>query len=487
LVCKDGHYPRCSINLKDTTNVLRVSRFTATIRIPNRLFDGAGNWPVVALISTSVSTSVRLIIGYGSILLPSLERTMSVRAEILFVSHTIPYPPFSGGTRRTLHILTELEKEFAVSLLPFWRRNHQRTKNDAKAAILALRNSVTRVSDGTAVPGEHSNLRNVGDHLRAMFRHRPYSWYKFDSQEYGARLDALLAESRFSMIHLDTIDLYRWLDRLPPIPIACTHHDVNSQLLRRRAEHTAGIAAHYLRQQAKRFLELEKTWAPRFSTNIMVSDLDAAELRSIAPQAPVAVVPNGVDVDYFRPSDTPPEPHSVVFVGPMYMFANRDAVDFLSVEALPAIRRRVPDVRIILIGKCPPDQRARLENVRGIQVLGQVPDLRPHLERATCVVVPIRVGGGTRLKILEAWAAGKAVISTSVGCEGLKAVADENILIHDDAEDFAEAVVRVLRDPELRARLQANGRATVEEYYSWSQVGGRIRNVYRKIMERASG
>jgi glycosyltransferase involved in cell wall biosynthesis len=199
------------------------------------------------------------------------------------------------------------------------------------------------------------------------------------------------------------------------------------------------------------------------------------------------VVPNGTDTDFLHPNGGTAAPGRVVFVGPTYSHPNRDAVEFFLREIWPRIGAADAATSLQLIGRSAPVDRARYDAEPGVQVLGQVPDIRPALTQARCVVVPIRIGGGTRIKILDAWALGKAVVSTSIGCEGLDAVDGENILIRDTPAAFARAVLDVLHDARLRARLERNARCTALKKYSWSLVGRTIRSAYVELLGRARG
>jgi glycosyltransferase involved in cell wall biosynthesis len=172
----------------------------------------------------------------------------------------------------------------------------------------------------------------------------------------------------------------------------------------------------------------------------------------------------------------------VVFVGPTYSFPNRDAVEYLLESIWPVIRGKQSGATLELIGRGTGDDLARYNQIPGVSAPGTVPDIRPHLERATCCAVPIRVGGGTRVKILDAWAMGKAVVSTSIGCEGLAAIDGENILIRDDPPAFADGALQVMADASLRNRLERNARETVVRQFSWDVIGERLRDAYRGLI-----
>jgi len=213
-----------------------------------------------------------------------------------------------------------------------------------------------------------------------------------------------------------------------------------------------------------------------------MSDKDAERLRSLAPASKTVVVPNGVDTAYFQPiPGAALVPGRLVFVGAP-TFPNRDAVQHMLRDIWPSIRRAQRQASLHLIGASSDSDRARYGSEPGVTAIGHVCDLRPYLAESSCCVVPLRVGGGTRLKILDAWAMGKAVVSTSIGCEGLEAVDGTNILIRDQPKAFADAVVRVLQDSELRSRLEMNARGTAQEFYDWTVVGQSMRSDYWSVM-----
>jgi glycosyltransferase involved in cell wall biosynthesis len=241
----------------------------------------------------------------------------------------------------------------------------------------------------------------------------------------------------------------------------------------------------YLRHQARLLERVERIISAEVAINVMMSEVDAAKLHGLTPRARTAVVPNGVDTEYFNPRPAEADPLTVVFLGPTYMYPNRDAVDWFLDAMWSTIRAAVPGVELHLIGRASSHDRTRYEQAEGVRCHGYVPDIRPYLARASCSVVPIRIGGGTRLKILDSWAMGVPVVSTSVGCEGLATKEGENIVIRDDPQGFAAAVIRVLGNRVLHAQLSASGRATVERSYSWESIGDHIIATYSMVASTA--
>ncbi|HXO85524.1 MAG TPA: glycosyltransferase, partial [Gemmatimonadales bacterium] len=344
--------------------------------------------------------------------------------------------------------------------------------------------AVGSVAVPTPIPNEQSMARKLWDHARSVMTGRPYTFYEYQSGTFGDRLRKTLRSRPPDLVHMDSLDLHRWLPDLPPVPIACTHHDIEPELLRRRAAQLGQPLRRYLLFQADRAEQMARAVCPQLALNVMMSAVDAQRLRELVPGAVTTVVPNGTDTEYFQPSGDRSVDGRVAFVGPTYSFPNRDAVEWLLEAIWPSVCSGSRAASLHLIGRNPPADQERYDAEPNVTALGEVADIRPALAEARCCVVPIRVGGGTRLKILDAWAMGKAVVSTSIGCEGLDAVDGENILIRDTPEALADAVLRVLSDAELRARLERNARHTAVTTYSWNAVGQTIRAAYHQLLGR---
>ena len=394
---------------------------------------------------------------------------MTARPRLLFLCQTLPYPPDGGVNIRTFHVMRLLARAFDITALCFFRRADRPTPAHVEASLAGL-GRCGRV-EAFRIPQEHDRARLAWDHLRSVARRRTYTIYSYESRAFRRRLLDLLATEHFDLAHLDSLDLVGYL---PPIaarglPVVCAHHNVESELLRRRAAAEGSTWRRlYMAHQARLYEAEERRACAGFALNVAVSDLDREAFGRLAPGARFTVVPNGVDVDGFRPATAGSD--GAVFVGGASWFPNRDALEYFSADVLPRLRAGGLDVPVRWVGRASAeDQRAYA--ARGIELTGYVADIRPYVAQAGCFVVPLRVGGGTRLKVLDAWAMGKAVVSTSVGCEGLHAVDGGNILIRDTAEGFAAAVRAVLEDAELRRRLGSAARETAEKEYAWDVIG----------------
>jgi polysaccharide biosynthesis protein PslH len=401
---------------------------------------------------------------------------MTSKPRLLFLAQTLPYPPDSGVQIRTYNILRLLSRQYDVHALCFYRAASHPTDEYVRRSLRALGQLAS--VEAFPIPQEHSRVRLVRDHMKSVLTRRVYTVAAYESQRFERRLCELLDEHSFDLIHMDSLDLSGYLPRLVVLPVVCVHHNVESKLLHRRADQEPPARGLYLRLQARMMENEERRWSPAIDLNITVSPRDADDLQEIAPGSEVVVVPNGVDTTAFEPGEE--SGGGIVFVGGYTWFPNRDALDYFAQDILPLIRQERPDVAVHWVGQAPEGVRERYTGL-GITLTGYVPDIRPYVIPATCYVVPLRAGGGTRLKILDAWAMGKALVSTSVGCEGLEARDGDNILVRDDPAAFADAVLRLLRDEGLRKKLEYRARETACRFYDWNVIGRDMLAAYRRL------
>ncbi len=400
---------------------------------------------------------------------------------MLFLCQTLPIPE-GGASIRSYNLLRQLARTYDVTVLSFYRKGatpQMRAVADALAATREFADVET-----FPVAQEFSRLRLVGDHLQSLVRRRSYTTYAYASDAFAQRVREHVATGSYSLVHVDSLDLVVYLPLLKDLPVACTHQNVESALMRRRAAMAPSpLARRYMEFQAALLEADERHWCPQVRTNLVVSADEAATLARIAPGARIVVAANGVDTEFFQPRSG--SDRGVVFVGPASWRPNEDAMRFLGEEILPRVREGAA-VDATWVGRASDAMRASFAREYGITMTGFLPDVRPTIADAACYVVPLRTGGGTRLKILEAWAMGKAVVSTSVGCEGLAAEDGVNILVRDDADDFAKAVRAVLADGGLRARLGRAARETAVRLYDWEVIGNTIVEEYSSLIERSA-
>ncbi len=255
---------------------------------------------------------------------------------------------------------------------------------------------------------------------------------------------------------------------------------MESVLVRRIGDHASAWWRRLaIAWQASKTVTAERRAFHSFDRCLAVSQNDAEEIHRMAPGVPVSVVPNGVDIEQFTPQREPGEVREMAFSGAMDWLPNIDGVTFFVREVLPLIRQRMPGARLSIVGRNPSQALVRRLSGEAVSFTGKVEDIRPHVARARVVVVPLRIGGGTRLKILEAWAMAKPVVSTSLGAEGLPARDGENIAIADTPDAFAERTAALLADTAAGERLGVAGRRVAEDRFSWPRVARRSRRGLR--------
>jgi sugar transferase (PEP-CTERM/EpsH1 system associated) len=407
-----------------------------------------------------------------------------MRMHILYVTQIVPYPPHGGVLQRGYNLLRELGREHRVRLLAFHHPDELPPGEAVETSRRELRSFCEDVEYFRLWP-KRSRLHTAAALATSIAYQKPFSVLAQRNARLHRRLQELCrGPDRPDIVHLDTIALAPYASDCAGVPCVLAHHNVESQLMHRRGEHERGLAARaYVRSQARRLERYEAETCNRFAVNVMVSDADARMLAGISAGARTAVVPNGVDTHYFTPRGDQQTP-TVIFTGGMNMFANRDAVEWFLDDVWPEVLREVSEARFVAIGQRPsPKILAMAARDPSVSVPGHVPDVRPWVGPAAVYVVPMRVGGGTRLKVLDAMAQGKALVATNLGAEGIEAEDGRHLVLADTASDFARRVVELLRDPERRHELGEAARQRAEERYAWPVIGRRLVEAYTMAIE----
>jgi glycosyltransferase involved in cell wall biosynthesis len=313
-----------------------------------------------------------------------------------------------------------------------------------------------------------------------------YRCREVQSRRMQEAIDDMCSAESFDVIQLESSFLCVF--RFPhDAQLVLDEHNIEYELFQRMCEGERSLPRRaFNRREYVRFRRFEEASWARADACVVTSEREVEPVRSCAPDTPLAVVPNAVDPEYFSPSDTPIAPHTVIFSGTLNYRPNLDGARYLIDEIWPLVRDRYPDARLTLTGSSDGVDTRSLKRP-GVELLGQVPDIRPHVLRAAAVAVPIRIGGGTRLKVLEALALGKPVVSTSIGCEGVEVRDDEHLLIANDPRRFASRIFEVFENPVLRDALGRAGRSLVETNYSWRLASTRLEALYRQILEHEPG
>jgi polysaccharide biosynthesis protein PslH len=401
--------------------------------------------------------------------------------KVLLLTTKSPYPLYEGRALRTYNLIKQAAIEHEIHLLSFVQ-----TAEEA-AGIEHMRSICASVE---SVPLHMGNrLQVLGDVLRELFSSSPLLAVKYRSRAMKRHVAKALQGGGFDLVHLDMLHLGDYIAESAPVPVLIVEHNVESTLFERRIDAERGwLKKLYFRYQLRKLRRYEASTCARADHVVAVSAADASELESLCRHDRVTTIPNGVDTEFFMPRDARRLPHSLVFVGGLTWFPNLDAIRFFCAEVLPLIAEHIPDVTLTVVGKNPPQgvDHAIASNPR-VRLTGLVEDVRPLIDAAQVYVVPLRVGGGTRLKILDALAMGKPLVSTSVGCEGLRVTHGEHLSIADGPREFAAEAVRLLRDGAAAAALARGGRALVQEKYEWRVIAGELMSVYRGCAARLPG
>ena len=405
--------------------------------------------------------------------------------KVLFLSQIVPYPPHGGVLQRGFNIIRELGRRAEVHLLAFVHPDALPTPDSLEESRAVLGRSCARLEYFSLWP-KRSQAHTASALAMGLLSNDPFSVIAHRSKAFGRAVRQAIESTHFDIVHVDTIALSPFVDLGPGrrAPTALTHHNIESQLMQRRSEVERRSAARwFLRYEADKLRRYEATHSPGYDVNIFMSEPDRDVLSARVPGVRAAVVPNGVDVDYFGADDAGGSEPALIYTGGMNMFANRDAVLSFLTEVWPAVATAVPNARFYAVGQDPPRElTAMADRDRRIVVTGYVDDIRPLVRKAAVYVVPLRVGGGTRLKVLDAMSSGKAIVSTTIGCEGLDVVPGEHLLVADTPDAFARTTAALLNDVEQRRRLGAAARARVEARYAWSVVAEHLMHAYSQAV-----
>lgn len=408
--------------------------------------------------------------------------------KILFLAPYPPYPPRGGGALRVYNLLRGLAARHELTLLGF------APNPEAVEAMAPLREICTL---STVIgPPRRSLLRRAGTTLASPL---PDMALRNADPAFAAALSRTLADQRFDVVQAESIEMAGYaLAAQSAAPAGQAPLTVLDQfnaeyVLQRRAALTdlrRGLAlrpralvggAYSLVQWAK-LAAYERRLLRDFDRVLVVSAEDRAALRRLDARADPRVVPNGVDSAHYAPGAVAPQPFpgpAIVFTGTLDFRPNIDAVAWFASEVLPRIRATSPAARLVVVGRAAAPAVRALHDGTAVEVVGEVADVRPYIAGAAAYVVPMRIGGGSRLKLLEALAAGAPVVSTSMGAEGVEGLAHgRELLIADRPADFAAAVLRLIAEPDLARRIGAAGRALAVARYDWSTIVPRLEAAY---------
>jgi len=395
--------------------------------------------------------------------------------RILWVKVGGLWPLNMGGRLRSFHTIEDLARRHRVTVLT------THGPGDDAASLEAQLSGCERVASVPFAIPKAGTSRFAAALARSWLSPYPADLWK-------CRVPALQAGVREAMASGVDICVADFLVAAPnvplagPVPTILFEHNVEHMIWKRLHDVERGLLRRALLTIEWRKMRRYEAWACRRAhLTVAVSEADRARLSACSPHADIRAIPTGVDTTYFQPNGTVEKPGALVFTGSMDWYPNEDAILHFISSALPEVRRHVPGVTLAVVGRNPSARLKEAGAAVGVRVTGTVADVRPHIAEAAVYVVPLRVGGGTRLKIFEALAMGKAVVATTVGAEGLPIVPGEHYVRADEPGEFARAVVELLGRPERRRALGSAGRSLVETRYSWAQIGRQFESLCEEV------
>lgn len=394
--------------------------------------------------------------------------------NILLLTQVVPFPPDSGPKIKTYHMLRWLASEHDVTLVSFARNQAE------EAAAQALKPLCRAVH---TVPLQRSRALDALALARSVSDPRPLVMLRDESAPLRRLLAGLVEREAFDLVHADQLNMAQFALDLGGLPAVLDLHNAVWTIFARLARTAHGPRRWMLLRETARLRRYEAEVCRRAAAVLAVSDADRAALQQVAGPVPIDVVPIAVDVREQPLVARDADANAALSVATMYWPPNVDGVCWFGREIYPQVRREHPSAPFYVVGARPAREVRELAAQQpGVVVTGYVPELEPYHRKTAAFVVPLRSGSGMRVKILEAFARGLPVVSTTIGCEGIDARDDEQLLIADEPQQFAEAVGRLVRDRQLGDRLVQGGRQLAERLYDWRAVCPAINATYARAV-----
>jgi sugar transferase (PEP-CTERM/EpsH1 system associated) len=400
-------------------------------------------------------------------------------AKILLLTPDLPYPPHQGAAIRSFNLLKNLASRHDIHLLSFIQEGNTSKRTSPLSKYCS--------NIATVPPPRRSTKRRA---LSVLFSAKPDMALRLPSPEFTNQLRIHLMRERFDFVQVEAIEMAQYGLEIKemnlPSPPLVIFDDINAEyLLQRRAFETdtkhpsLWLGALYSLIQWQKLRRYEREVCRRMDRVVVVSQADRKALQRLLPGLDSTVVPNGVDSNYYSPAGMEGESDTaLVFTGKMDFRPNVDAVLWFAHKVWPLIQEAIPETRFKVVGRNPHPRLDHLKELPGITLTGYVEDIRPYIAEAGVYVVPLRVGGGTRLKVLEAMSMSKGIVSTSMGCEGIDITPEQELFIGDEPLSFAEKTVNLMRDRERRQELGLAARRLVEDRYDWQHIASLMERVY---------
>lgn len=398
------------------------------------------------------------------------------RLKVLVIDEWFPWPLESGKKIRTFNLISRLAEIHQIYYLAY----ASTPKEDFKVAQIQKYGINTLLVEDNRT--KKWSLPFYMDVARNLLSSRPFSTVYHVRPIFAKELCKFLEREKPDLVHCEWTNYAPYLEYVGNIPIVISSHNIESEIWHRYARSTKNpLSKLVAMQQAERIEVLEREWYKRVDHVIAVSETDKERIEGYGGY--VTVVDNGVDLQYYGAQDIPNNADSIVYTASFDTFANQDAVHYFMREMYPYIKMKVPNIKVSFVGKDPPSSIVKYghKDPSSILITGTVPDVRKYIGSAAVVIVPLRIGGGSRLKILEAMAMKKPVVSTTVGAEGLIVESEKNIIIADDPIEFSNRVIKLLKDKRAQHELGMAGWNVVKEIYDWNVLARKQDAVWQKV------
>ena len=403
--------------------------------------------------------------------------------RILWLKTELLHPVDKGGKIRTYNMLKELKRDHHITYL---------TLDDGSADHEARERSAEYCQELVCIPYQQREKFSTGFYVELLLNlasRFPYAIKKYESAAMRRQIIERTQDQSIDVVICDFLAPAVNVPRTLSCPSILFQHNVEAMIWKRHFEVQNNVLKKtYLRGQWRKMCRFENETCRRFDSVVAVSVEDRDQMRKEYGVGAVFEVPTGVDTDFFTPSGTENvDPHNVVFTGSMDWLPNEDAIRYYTDQILPIVRRSIPNATLTVVGRNPyPGLLELSRHDPSIVVTGRVDDVRPYIERAAAYVVPLRIGGGTRLKIYEAMAMEKAIVSTTIGAEGLPVTDGKELRIADSPETFAAAVVDLITNPAAARKLGQESARVVRERFGWDGVAKRFAEICEATVRKHS-
>jgi len=394
--------------------------------------------------------------------------------NILFLSTENPFPLDHGHHLRTYHVLKALADVYTVHFIGF-TQDDSGFKHKPKLQEFCKSVDIFQL--------KYRGRRQLLLSVLNFFSPLPLIAQKYYDPAVANHIKKLIEAAEIDLVHFDLLHLAQYRKELNGLPSILVNHNVESlRVLRWSKVERNPLMKTFLRYQYRKLEKFEKSVCSKFNKCTVVSETDKESLAKLCGGGNFVIIPNGVDIDYFQMSKANILPNTLVWAGSMSGAYNRDAAIYFLERIWPDIQIAIPEVKVVFIGNSPPKILKKMASENSnVEYTGYVEDVRPYIAKSAIFIAPLRSGSGTKVKVLNAMSQGKLIITTSVGAEGIEAKADEEIIIADDPDKFAEKTVYFLKHLEEAQEIGQRARKVIEEKYDWQVINTTIRQVYKEF------